>query len=230
MRPESLSLVHAVREPMARPHHPPPLLLFLHGMGRCEDDGRLLAPVVDGRFCFVSVRAPLALGSGAFAWYHSRFPPGAGGPTVDVPEAEASRLALLAFLDELVAAYGLDARRVYLAGFSQGGAMVLSLLLTRPDRVAGAVAMSCRILHEALPAFAEPAAFAGRSVLIVQGTRDAVLPAHHAQATRDRLAALPVRVAYREHPIGHEMSRRSRADVGAWLKERLDECDGDARA
>src|SRR5437763_10158037 len=113
----SLSLTHLTREPTAPAEGAPPLLLLLHGVGSNEADLFGLAPELDGRFFVVSARAPITLGPGAYGWFHVAFTP--QGPAIIPAEAEQSRQALLRFIDEVVEAYGVDPRRVYLMGFSQ---------------------------------------------------------------------------------------------------------------
>ncbi len=134
-------------------------MLLLHGVGSHEGDLLGLAPHLDGRFFVVSARAPITLGPGSYAWFHVEFTP--AGPVINPQEAESSRLALLRVIGELVEAYALDPKRVFLAGFSQGAIMSLSVALTAPDKVAGVVAMSGRILPEVLLKMAPPEALAG---------------------------------------------------------------------
>lgn len=217
----SLSLVHLTRPPRTPSTGPPPLLLLLHGIGSHEGDLMGLAPYLDDRFFLVSARAPLTLGPGMYGWYHVVLDPVA--PVINAEEAEASRRLLLTFIDEAVSMYGCDPHRVYLLGFSQGAIMGLWLALTRPDILAGVVAMSGWIPPEVLPGTAPAEAMRGLPLLVVHGTDDPVLPIHHGRATRDRLAALPVALTYREYPIGHHISEESLAEVAAWLRQRLNE-------
>ena len=72
--------------------------------------------------------APITLDRGAFAWFHIQFRP--NGIVIEPEEAEASRLLVLKFVDEVVEAYGADPKRVYLMGFSQGCIMSLASSLT----------------------------------------------------------------------------------------------------
>lgn len=220
MSTQARSLIHLTREPTQRESGLPPLLLLLHGVGSHEADLMGLAPYLDGRCFIVSARAPITLAPGMFAWFHVELDP--FHPVINPEEAERSRQALLRFIDELIETYGLDSTRVYLTGFSQGAIMSLSLALTRPDKLAGVVAMSGRILPEVLPLMAPREAFKGLPIFVAHGTNDQVLPIHHGRAARDRLAGLPVSLTYREYPMGHEVAAESLADITAWLRERLD--------
>jgi phospholipase/carboxylesterase len=219
MSRKPLSLVHRIYDP-APSSARPPLLLLLHGVGSNEDDLITLAPYLDRRFFVVSARAPYTLAPGAYAWFHVAFTP--DGPSIDAEEAERSRVALLAFINELLTAYQLDAERVYLLGFSQGAIMSQSLALTQPDPLAGIVAMSGRILPEVEAQLAAPEPLTGLPVLVVHGTDDTVLPIRYGRAARDRWATLPVALTYREFPMGHQISAESLQTITVWLTARLD--------
>jgi len=212
---QDLSLVHAISEPTLPAGGPPPLLLLLHGLGSNEGDLIALASRLDGRFFSVSARAPYVLGRGSYAWFHVQFDP--AGPVIEAGEAEGSRLVLLRLIDELVAAYALDAGKVYLMGFSQGAIMSLGLALTAPEKVAGVVAMSGRILPEILPRVASADRLRGLPIFIAHGTEDAVLPIAHGRAARETLSRLGVSLDYREYPMGHEISDESLGDISRWL-------------
>lgn len=103
-----------------------PLLLLLHGVGSNERDLlRLESYFSDSRI--VSVRAPLTLALGRFAWFHVNFTP---APVHDAAEAETSRQTLITFIDELTMRYGVTHEEVYLLGFSQGAILISSVALT----------------------------------------------------------------------------------------------------
>jgi phospholipase/carboxylesterase len=118
-------------------------------------------------------------------------------------------------------ARGIAARRVVLAGFSQGGAMAIHTGLRHRERLAGILALSCYLpLADTLAAEASPA---NRDVPIfmAHGTHDELIPAARAGEARDRLRALGYAVHWRQYPIGHAVSADEIADVGAWLTARL---------
>lgn len=215
----SLSLVHLVRVPEDGADRPP-LLLLLHGVGSHEADLMGLAPSLDPRFLLVSARGPVTLAPGMYAWFQVLLDP--NNPVINPDQAESSRRAILRFIAEAVEAYHADAARVFLLGFSQGAIMSLSVALTEPSAVAGVVAMSGRLLPEVLPLLAPPAALRGLPVLLLHGTADPVLPIQHGRTARDRLAALPVELTYREYAMGHQVSAESLADAAAWLREQMD--------
>jgi phospholipase/carboxylesterase len=216
----TLSLVHLVSQPKVEASTPP-LLLLLHGVGSNEHDLFGLVPYLDKRFLIISARAPNTLGPGSYAWFEVDFT--SQGMVINPAQAEASRQTLIAFLKEAVKAYGVDPKRVYLMGFSQGAIMSASVALTRPELVAGVVLMSGRVLPEIQPLIASNEELTGLPFLVVHGTADMVLPISYGRASRQLLSSLPVKLTYHEYRMGHEVSQESLADVTAWLSARLDE-------
>ena len=220
-RRQSLSLTHRVRR-AARVEGldlRPPLLVLLHGVGSNELAMAALTKWFDPRFIVVSARAPIELEPFSFAWLHVTFTP--HGPIIEGDEAIAACRRVAAFVDEVVAAYGADPDRVYLAGFSQGGIVGLGTLLTAPERVAGAVCMSGRLPPELLPHVVSPERLRDRSVLLVHGVHDQTLGIAYARSAKTVLETLPITLDYREFDMGHTTTDESMTVVAAWLAARL---------
>lgn len=216
---KTLSLVHLVRQPLIE-DKTPPLLLLLHGVGSNEHDLFSMAPALDRCFLIISARAPYTLAPGSYAWFEVNFTP--QGPIIHPEQAEASRKALITFIGEAVTAYGANPRQVYLMGFSQGAIMSASVALTQPELFAGAVLMSGRILPEIQPLMAPREQLKDLPLLVVHGTADTVLPINHGRASRQLLSSLPVKLEYREYPMGHEVTPESLAEIKRWLGANLD--------
>jgi phospholipase/carboxylesterase len=142
--------------------------------------------------------------------------------SADIGQAQRSLAMLPSFIDELIATYGADSRRVYLAGFSQGAMMSLALALARPEKVAGVVAMSGRLPRQVLEREPDRDALRGKPVLVTHGIYDPVLPVENGRAARDYFSGLPVELTYREYPMAHEVSMESLRDVTKWLTNVLD--------
>jgi phospholipase/carboxylesterase len=198
------------------------LLLLLHGVGSNERDLLQLEPELVGQFHVVSARAPLDFGPDRYGWFNFEFAP---VHRHDPGQAEASRQKLLAFMDELTERYRLPSERVLLMGFSQGAIMSFSVALTAPEKIAGVVGMSGRVLPEAEAKRVEGARLRGLPILVTHGVHDEVLPIHHARASRELLERLPVELEYREYDMGHFVSPESLRDIKEWLRRRLDEGD-----
>jgi phospholipase/carboxylesterase len=195
--------------------------VLLHGVGTDEHDLEGLAPSLDGRFLVRSLRAPYPMGPGANAWFNFSITAD-GRRLIDAAQAETSRKRLIGELDAIVAEEGCDPERVYVAGFSQGAILTLSLALTVPGKLAGGVVMSGRLVPDVEPLMAQAGQLQGLPLLVVHGTEDAVLPIENGRAVKSRLEKLPVKLEYREFPMPHTISRESLALVSSWLTARLD--------
>jgi phospholipase/carboxylesterase len=211
-------LTYEVREP-TQPTPRPPLLVLLHGLGADERDLLPLAAAFDPRFLVVAVRAPYEAFPMGYAWHAIDW--STSPPALDVGQAEQSREALAALLTELAARHGTDPSRTFLLGFSQGAAMALSVALTRPDLVRGAVLHSGRVLPGLAKRAAPADALRNLEALVLHGAGDDVLPVRNGREIRDLLAPiLGDRLTYREHDAGHFVSEASLADAAAWLAAR----------
>lgn len=112
---------------------------------------------------------------------------------------------------------GIPARRIVLAGFSQGGAIALFTALRWPESLAGVVALSCwlplaKSLHrEASPSNAQVPLF------IAHGTMDPVVPFAMGTESRDRLRAAGLAVDWHEYPMPHSVCGEELEDLRRWL-------------
>jgi phospholipase/carboxylesterase len=224
MTDRTLSLFHQVAPPRSGLAPKPPLLLLLHGYGANEEDLFSLAPYLDERFMIVSARAPIMLQPMSYAWFNLGFTP--QGIVVDPEEVEIARRTIHKFLGEVIDAYECDPNAIYLMGFSQGAMVSLSVALTYPGSAAGVVAMSGRVLPQALQLIADKDTLAGLPIFVAHGLRDMLIPISQGRDARAKLSELPVDLTYREYDMGHEISYDSLKDVAEWLKERLNHFSG----
>jgi phospholipase/carboxylesterase len=106
---------------------------------------------------------------------------------------------------------------VVLGGFSQGGIMSLSLLLTRPGLLQAAMVLHSRLLPEIVPLAAPAQALQGKSLWVSHGLQDPVIPLASAHAIRAHAAGLPLALHYAEFPGGHEIRPAELAQAMQWL-------------
>ncbi|ACF14857.1 phospholipase/Carboxylesterase [Chloroherpeton thalassium ATCC 35110] len=212
----ALSLFHVLREPLQKTGETSPLLLLLHGYGSNEQDLIQLAPDLDDRFLVISPRAPEILGPGMFGWFPIEFH--ADGITVNPELAMLAQQKLLDFFDELLETYPVDHSKIFVMGFSQGAVMSYLAAFSQPEKVAGIVAMSGQIPPDDFFQTIDTAKLAELPVLTVHGLYDEVLPIEKGRESRKKLESLPVRLTYKEYPMGHQVSVESLNDIDAWLK------------
>lgn len=176
-----------------------------------------LAPQLDPRIAVASIRAPHRYGPG-YAWFNVDWTE--DGIVADERQAAESRDRLIEFLPEVASEMGVAPGRIVLGGFSQGAMMTLAVVLTRPDLVCGAMILSGRNIDSLAP---NPPGDQVRSIpfLVQHGEEDDVLPVEDGREVRDRLARIGAPLAYREYPMGHEVSWASLRDAESWLRQLL---------
>ena len=113
---------------------------------------------------------------------------------------------------------GIPAERVIVGGFSQGGIMSLSLLLTQPALMAGAFALHSRLLPEALPLAAPADELAGKHLWVSHGLQDMVIPLAQAERIREHFGTLPVVLDGADFPGGHELRPAELQQWVGWLQ------------
>jgi phospholipase/carboxylesterase len=116
---------------------------------------------------------------------------------------------------------GVPASRVFLAGFSQGGATVLSGGVRHPKRLAGIIALSTYLPIGESTAAERSEANAGLPIFMAHGTHDPVVQFKLGSQSRDALKSLGYDVDWRTYPMQHQVSPQEIADLRQWLGQRL---------
>ena len=207
--------------------NPTHAVIWLHGLGA---DGNDFAPIVPElvdkawpplRFVFphAPVRAVTINGGMRMrAWYDIL------APQIAAMQDEAGMRVSIAELDALIAREGergIAPSRVILAGFSQGGAIVLAGGVRHAAKLAGIVALSTYLPLDAKTAAERSAANASVPIFMAHGSVDPVVPQALGSASRDALAALGYDVAWHSYPMAHQVCPPEIADLRAWIGKRL---------
>lgn len=184
-----------------------PLLVLLHGFGSHEGDLFALSPQLPLGPVIASVRAPLELQPGSFAWAPL------SGQTDAAEVAESANEVAVALLDWLDST---ESTSVGLLGFSQGGAVSLQLLRHAPERFAFAVNLSGFAVLDDNPGDAElarvlPPVFWGR------GTADQVITPDKIAYTEQWLPEHSTLTARIYEDLPHSISRPEFNDVNAFI-------------
>jgi phospholipase/carboxylesterase len=116
---------------------------------------------------------------------------------------------------------GIDASRIFLAGFSQGGAVVLhTAFLKWQGALGGVLALSTYA-----PTFSDELQLSASQqripVLSLHGQFDNVMQNSMGRTAYEYLKAHGVTVTWQEYPMEHEVLPEEIRDIGIWLTERL---------
>ena len=118
-------------------------------------------------------------------------------------------------------ARGVPYTHIFLAGFSQGGALALHTGLRYPERLGGIVALSTYLpLHETV---ANEAHAANRNVPIfmAHGNADEIVPLTLGELSCQHLRALTSELTWRVYAMPHSVIPAEVADIEIWLNARL---------
>lgn len=193
----------------------PPLLILLHGVGSNEQHMFSLAESIPDKYLVVSVRGPLSLGIGSYAWFQVDF--STGQPVINAEQAEQSRLKIISFIDELKLLEDFDDKQIYLMGFSQGGIMSYSVALTAPEKITRIAVMSGRLLPEVKPLIASNDKLKQLKVFVSHGKSDNVLSYQYAIDAVDYLKSKDVYTEFHTYEEGHSINSQMLQDVVDWL-------------
>ena len=215
-----MQLIHTIYEPSGLGPHP--TILTLHGRGASAFDLLGLAShLCSGKFLMLCPQGPLEtpIGPGAigYAWY----PMGGMGSPLDIAAIMASREKLQRFLDACLKRYPIDAERLVILGFSQGGVMAHSLALASPERFAALAILSSWLPQELILQLAIGEAVRSLPTLVQHGSQDSLIEVGRARDSVERLRELRVPLTYREYDMGHEITPRGLTDLSAWLEEKV---------
>jgi phospholipase/carboxylesterase len=195
---------------------PKSLVVLLHGRGSNGDDLIGLADAIASHFpdtVFHSPNAPVALGDGAYQWFHV--------DGYDSREAGLQETAPVVndFIDGLLKEYELPASECALMGFSQGTITSIHVAPRRTDQLAGVVGFS-------------GAMFSGGSLademqskppfILIHGDDDMVLDSKETEIAANRLEELGVPVSMHILPgLPHSIDQRGLSLAIEFLKHVL---------
>nr|WP_298174540.1 alpha/beta fold hydrolase [uncultured Pseudomonas sp.] len=205
---------------------PDACVIWLHGLGADRYDFLPVAEALQGALPstrFVMPQAPTrpVTINGGYAmpsWYDIL----AMSPAraIDHQQLEASAQQVIALIESQRDG-GIDPRRIFLAGFSQGGAVVLHTAFLRWHGPLGGVLA----LSTYAPTFSAElqleAAKQQVPVYCLHGSHDDVVIPSMGRAAHDWLNQRGVPVTWREYPMGHEVLPQEVRDIGIWLSAQL---------
>ncbi|WP_421807325.1 alpha/beta hydrolase [Flagellimonas sp.] len=219
MSPKSLSLTHLVR-PSSKVSGNIPAIFMFHGYGSNEEDLFSFASELPGGLMVISVKAPYDLEPFGHAWYAINFD-AEQGKWSDDDQAKESREKIVAFIDEAIKAYDLDAENITLLGFSQGTILSYAVALSYPEKVKNVVALSGYINERILVDDYTQKDHSKLQCYVSHGQVDQVIPLEWAEKAPEFLKKLNIDTTYHEFPVGHGVSQQNFFSFKKWLEEHI---------
>ncbi|MFK7804981.1 MAG: alpha/beta hydrolase [Anaerolineae bacterium] len=214
MNGHSPDLHYLVRQPDSTTT-PAPVLILLHGVGSNERDLFSLASRIPANWLVVSARGPIPVGPNQFKWFEAMQTD--GNYMIDVESERQARQIVLRFIDAVVSQHNADRNAVVAAGFSQGAALSLNLMMTEPENLLASGVFSGRIMDEIKPQFTGRERLQGKQVFLGFGTLDPYLPIKFAEKNRALLQTFGMKVTLSIDEIGHSVSQKEWDEFVVWL-------------
>ncbi len=118
---------------------------------------------------------------------------------------------------------GIASERIFLFGFSQGGAVAYHAALRYPRPLGGVVALSTYLATAGRMRTEMHPANGNVPLLICHGTQDDIVPLTLGQRARETLEQLGLAPQWHEYPMAHEVCLPELQQIGAWLTLQLSE-------
>ncbi len=215
-------LPHIILETGTSPRHS---VIWLHGLGADGEDFVPIAEEMDlphaVRFIFPHApMQPVTINGGHVmrAWYDiSDTDIGAAPDETGIRYSQANIETLIA--QEIQR--GVAPQDIFLAGFSQGGAIALHTGLRYTERLGGIIALSTYLpLGPTLQSEASPAMSAAH-IFMAHGTSDNVVPYALGKKSAELLAAAGYALEWHEYAMAHSVCMEEVRDIETWLANHL---------
>ena len=207
---------------------PDSCVIWLHGLGA---DGRDFEPVVpelkldtglNTRFIFPNApMVPVTINQGFVmrAWFDIR------AASIDAEQDEKgiheSAAGVMKMIDDQVKA-GIKAKRIVLAGFSQGGAIALQAALRYPETLAGIMALSTYLPLADSLAKEKSKANSNIPIFLAHGSIDPVIAVDLGKRSRALLEKQGYKPEWHEYKdMQHSVSEKEIFDIAEWLEQVL---------
>jgi phospholipase/carboxylesterase len=203
-------------------------VIWMHGLGADGSDFEAVVPELGLEDCpgvrFIFPHAPhipVTCNGGYVmpAWYDI-ISLDTNSRTVDEAGIIVSRQAIRSLM-ERENQRGVPCSRIFLAGFSQGGAVAYTTALTHAESLAGVIALSTYI--PSLKLLEGEATDANRAVPIfaAHGTEDDVVSPELGIRARDFLLRQGYRLEWHEYAMPHSVCIEEIDEIGRWLMDRM---------
>ena len=203
-----------------RPTH---AVIWLHGLGADGHDFEpivpelRLPPEISVRFVFPNApNRPVTVNGGMVmpAWYDIKGPDIASKQDRDGMQESFDLVEQL--IDEQIEA-GIDTGKIILAGFSQGGAVVLYTMLRSKHTVLGIMALSTYLPFADTSKTERTNSNQQTAIFFGHGTMDPVVPHELGLKSYKFLQSLGYQTSWHEYSMQHSVSLEEIRDISAWL-------------
>lgn len=200
-------------------------IIWLHGLGA---DGQDFVPIADELELPVPVRyifphapmRPVTINGGSVmrAWYDI------ASQSIDAQQDAAGIRGSQLLVEALIAqemSHGIAPGNIFLAGFSQGGAIALHTALRQTDPLGGVLALSSYLPLADSAVREMLASTRATPIFMAHGRSDPVIPYALGAVSRDALLELGYAVEWHEYAMQHSVCKEELGDIEAWLTRQM---------
>ena len=217
-------LPHITLETGATPRHS---IIWLHGLGA---DGEDFVPIAKEihlpkavRYLFPHApQQPITINGGYVmrAWYDILAADITSRP--DSAGIRASQAAINALIAQEMQR-GIAAQNIYVAGFSQGGAMALYTGLRYPSQLGGIISLSCYLpMADTLALEASPVS-RHIPVFMAHGRSDPIVSFAAGKSSADILSKHGCPLEWHEYAMPHSVCPEEIKDIETWMTRQLNQ-------
>jgi phospholipase/carboxylesterase len=200
-------------------------IIWLHGLGA---DGQDFVPLAEQMQLPVPVRyifphapmRPVTINGGFVmrAWYDIV------GQNINAQQDATGIRASQLLIDTLIAeevVHGIAPQNIFLAGFSQGGAIALHTALRQTAPLGGVLALSTYLPLSEIAAHELREQTKTTEIFMAHGRNDPVVPYALGVASKEALQKLGYTVEWHEYSMQHSVSEGELGDIKAWLIKKI---------
>lgn len=217
-----LNYIEKINFPDKEPEY---VIIWLHGLGATCEDFVPVVPELKLNSCikFVFPNAPIrpvTINNGYKmpAWYDIR-DLSKLGDTVD-HDGIKEAIAQIEELIELQIQSGFEAKQIFLAGFSQGGALCYSILLKTHYKLRGAIILSGYLPDTTLLSNDNLPVNHATPILACHGKQDMVVHYTVGMTAYEELKKVKYNIVWRSYTMEHTVSLDEIADIALWINDK----------
>ena len=208
MKDTDLGFIHRFVSPNSNAKEAMPTLLLLHGTGGNEDDliplGKELAPNAS----ILSVRGKVL--ENGMPRFFRRLEEG----VFDMEDLKIRTDELAEFIVKSSSAYNLDPERVIAVGYSNGANIAASVLLRRPEVLAGAILFRAMVpfIPTVMPDLSK------KSIILLEGLYDPIVTKAEAESLLEIFTKTQSSVTLKWQNSGHNLTQEDIVAAKKWLE------------
>ena len=208
MKDTGFSFIHRFVPPNSNAKEAMPTLLLLHGTGSNEDDLIPMAKELAPDASILSVRGKVL--ENGMPRFFRRFEEG----VFDIEDLKIRTDELAEFIVKSSSVYNLDPERVIAVGYSNGANIAASVLLRRPEVLAGAILFRAMVpfIPTLMPNLSK------KSIILLEGLCDPIVSKAEAESLLELFTKTQSSVTLKWQNSGHNLTQEDIVAAKMWLE------------